>query len=205
MSASNEPSPATRGLRVQVCAVSFQAVNISSRPSRNPSPSVSGFVGSVVHPETLIKSCPMNEPKDSVFVIPDHCCKVKPAPTVVTYHCGLERFAFVSDNAGSILLYSSQLLIPSSSESSHLSLEFNGSSDHFASSNSHLANQISQPSGIPSESLSASVGSPVCVPSPKLDSGAPQSEMFLNKSVEKLFGIISPSKLMFPLNKSSRM
>ena len=104
-----------------------------------------------------------------------------------------------------MLLYSSQLLIPSSSESSHLSLEFNGSSDHFASSNSHLAYQISQPSGIPSESLSASVGSPVCVPSPKLDSGLPQSEMFLNKSVVKLFGIISPSKLIFPLNKSSRM
>ena len=169
----------------------------------NPSESVSGLVGSVVQPDILMISCSTNEPNDSGLVIPDHCCNVKPLPTVVTYHCGLVRLELVSDNAGSILLYSSQLLIPSSSESSHLSSEFSGSSVHSESSNFHLAYQISQPSGIPSESLSASVGSPVCTPSPKLDSGAPQSEIFLNKSVEKLFGISSPSKDIFPSNKLS--
>ena len=72
-------------IRGQVCSI-VPTNEHNSSPSRKPSPSVSGFVGSVVHPETLIKSCSMNEPKDSELVIPDHCCRVNPAPTVVTYH-----------------------------------------------------------------------------------------------------------------------
>ena len=170
-------------------------MNINSSPSRKPSLSVSGFVGSVVNPDTFTKSELIKEPNDSVFVIPDHCCNVKPLPTVVTYHCGLDRLLLVSENSGAMLLYSSQLLMPSSSGSSHLSFESSGSRDHLASSRCHLAYHISHPSGMPSESESESVGSPVATPSPKLASGSAQSEIFLNKSVEKLFGMVSPSKL----------
>ena len=180
-------------------------MNNNSRPSRNPSPSVSGFVGSVVYPEILIIDCEAKLPNDSALVIPAHCCKVYPAPMLVTNHCGLERFALVSERLGSMLLYSSQFDIPSSSESSHLSSEFNGSKVQPESNKCQRANHISQPSGIPSPSLSASVGSPVASPSPNGSSGIPQSEIFLNRSVLNPSGISSPSRLIFPENKLSRI
>ena len=158
-SPSNPPSSATSGLSVHVSAVKFQDVNNCSIPSIIPSPSVSTLFGSEVHPVKLTWSEVMKEPNENSTVFPGHCCRANAEPTVVTNHCGDDRFWSVSLYSGAIALYSSQLAIPSSSASSHRSAGSKGFRVHASSRTFHRANQTSQPSGIPSESESAFNGS----------------------------------------------
>ena len=125
---------------------------------------------------------------------------------------------FVSDRLESMRLYSSQLVIPSSSASSHRSLGCNGLSVHSSSMTFHRANQISQPSGIPSSSESALNGSvepfsigiwPARIAplarDAKSASGSPKSEILSNKSVVKPFGSSIPSNVWLSKKRPERM
>ena len=158
-SPSKSPSPATSGLSVHVPAVTFHEVKSSSTPSSIPSPSVSTLLGSEVYPVRLVWFSVKKSPNEDVVGMPGHCCRAKAVPMVVTNHWGEERLASVSESRGEMTLYSSQLVIPSSSASCQRSVESNGFRVQASSRRSQRANQISQPSGIPSSSVSALSGS----------------------------------------------
>ena len=216
-SPSKSPSPATSGLSVHVPAETFHAVKSSSTPSSMPSPSVSTLLGSAVRPVRLVWFCVRKSPKEAVVGIPGHCWRAKAVPMVVTNHCGEERLLSVSECIGDTTLYSSQLVMPSSSASCQRSVESRGLSVHASSKRFQRANQISQPSGMPSSSVSALSGSAaptlyvdrpaVTEPearSAKVSSGAPKSSMLSNNRVVKFEGRGTPSRVEFPLNKSVR-
>ena len=101
----------------------------------------------------------MKEPNDVSVRTPAQAWNAYALPIVVTNHFGDVLFLSVSENSGDIELYSSQLVIPSSSASSQRSLGCNGFRVQSSSNKFHLANQISHPSGIPSSSVSVSNGS----------------------------------------------
>ena len=139
-------------------AESFHEVNSSSTPSNIPSPSVSTLFGSDEAGQVgLIFR--RKSPKERVAVMPGQFWRAKAVPMVVTNHCGEDRLASVSGSDGEMTLYSSQLVMPSSSASCQRSVESSGLSVHASSRRFHRANQISHPSGMPSSSVSALSGS----------------------------------------------
>ena len=125
-------------MRVQTSSVEFHCVKINSIPSNIPSPSESGLFGSVVSPVKFICSLEIKSPKDNAESAPIQGTGVISPETLIKKNWGDEIELLISLEFAEIVLYSSQLFIPSPSKSSRLSFSLTGFKDHFCSKRLHL-------------------------------------------------------------------